>query len=276
MPALAVTLGALGVITEVEMQCVPAFTLAATEGPSTMTAEFAGLDATLAEIDHYEFYWFPHTDKVMTKRNVRRGGDAAVKPLPRWKGRLEDQFLSNTVFGWLNELAVRRPSLVPRLNDISASTLSAREFSDRSHAVYASPRTVRFRESEMAVPLEAAEPILREMQRWVKRTGEPVAFPVEVRWAAGDDRWMSTANERDSCYIAIHQYVKADHRAYFAHFWDVARELGARPHWGKMHDYDADYLRSVYPRFDDFVALRDRLDPQRVFANPYLEQVLGA
>ena len=52
VPALAVTLGALGVITEVEMQCVPAFTLAATEGPSTMTAEFAGLDATLAEIDH--------------------------------------------------------------------------------------------------------------------------------------------------------------------------------------------------------------------------------
>lgn len=276
VPALAVTLGALGVITEVEMQCVPAFTLAATEGPSTMTAEFAGLDATLAEIDHYEFYWFPHTDKVMTKRNVRRGGDAAVKPLPRWKGRLEDQFLSNTVFGWLNELAVRRPSLVPRLNGISASTLSAREFSDRSHAVYASPRTVRFRESEVAVPLEAAEPILREMQRWVERTGEPVAFPVEVRWAAGDDRWMSTAYERDSCYIAIHQYVKADHRAYFAHFWDVTREHGARPHWGKMHDYDADYLRSVYPRFDDFVALRDRLDPQRVFANPYLEQVLGA
>ena len=116
---------------------MPAFTLAATEGPSTMTTEFAGLDATLAEIDHYEFYWFPHTDKVMTKRNVRRGGDAAVKPLPRWKGRLEDQFLSNTVFGWLNELAVRRPSLVPRLNGISASTLSAREFSDRSHAVYA-------------------------------------------------------------------------------------------------------------------------------------------
>ena len=70
--------------------------------------------------------------------------------------------------------------------------------------------------------------------------------------------------------------MKADHRAYFAHFWDATREHGARPHWGKMHDYDADYLRSVYPRFDDFVALRDRLDPQRVFANPYLGQVLGA
>lgn len=59
----------------------------------------------------------------------------------------------------------------------------------------------------------------------------------------------------------------------------TAQEAGghhARPHWGKMHDYDADRLRQVYPRFDDFLALRGRHDPARVFANPYLEQVLGA
>ncbi len=51
---------------------------------------------------------------------------------------------------------------------------------------------------------------------------------------------------------------------------------GGRPHWGKMHNRDAESLRATYPRFDDFVAVRDRLDPQRVFGNAYLERVLGA
>ena len=86
---------------------------------------------------------------------------------------------------------------------------------------------------------------------------------------------MSTAYGRESCYIAIHHYVKADHRTYFKYFWDMARAHEARPHWGKMHDYDAEYLRTVYPKFDDFVALRERFDPQRVFTNAYLDQVLG-
>lgn len=276
VPALGVTLGALGVLTEVELQCVPAFTLSAVERPSTMTEELAVLPATLAETDHYEFYWFPHTDKVMTKRNTRGAGDAPTKPLAQWRHKLDDEFLSNTLFDAICRLSVARPNLTRRINNVSARALSAREFSDVSHSVYASPRTVRFRESEMAVPVEAAESILRDLQAWVERTNEPVAFPVEVRWTAGDDRWMSTAYGRESCYIAIHHYVKADHRTYFKYFWDMARAHEARPHWGKMHDYDAEYLRTVYPKFDDFVALRERFDPQRVFTNAYLDQVLGA
>lgn len=276
VPALGVTLGALGVLTEVELQCVPAFTLAAVETPSTLTAELGTLDATLAETDHYEFFWFPHTDKVMTKRNTRGAGDAERSPLPRWRHTVEDRLLSNTVFGAINRVCAARPGLTRHVNRVSASALSAREFSDHSHTVYASPRTVKFRESEMAVPLAAAEPILRELQAWVERTNEPVAFPVEVRWTAADDRWMSTAHGRESCYIAVHQYIRQDHRAYFQTFWDIARAHAGRPHWGKMHDFTAAHLATLYPKFDDFVALRERFDPQRVFTNAYLDDVLGA
>lgn len=276
VPALGVTLGALGVLTEVELQCVPAFTLSAEEKPSTLTDELAGLDETLAGTDHYEFFWFPHTDKVMTKRNTRGPGDAERSPLPRWKHALEDQFLSNTVFEVVNRVCLARPGLTRHVNRVSASALSARRFSDHSHTVYASPRTVKFRESEMSVPLEAAEPMLRELQSWVERTNEPVAFPVEVRWSAADDRWLSTAHGRPRCYIAAHQYHRQAHSGYFPFFWQIAREHGARPHWGKMHDFDAAYLRTVYPRFDDFLALRERFDPQRVFTNAHLDQVLGA
>ena len=51
--------------------------------------------------------------------------------------------------------------------------------------------------------------------------------------------------------------------------------FGGRPHWGKMHFQDAASLTRLYPRFGDFLAVRDRLDPDRVFTNSYLERVLG-
>ena len=276
VPALGVTLGALGILTEAEMQCVPSFCLEAKEAPSTMTTELGHIDATLENIDHYEFFWFPHTDKVMTKRNTRLPGDAELSPLSPRKAKWEDDFLSNTAFKWICEAVAKFPKLAPYVNRVSASALSARTFSDLSHKVYASPRDVRFTESELAVPREAAEPILRELQRWHERnTDAAVAFPVEVRWTAADDRWMSTAHGRESCYIAIHQFHKGNDAEYFKFFWDLGREYDARPHWGKMHDYDAEYFRTVYPKFDEFVALRERFDPQRVFTNPYLDQVLG-
>lgn len=274
--ALGVTLGALGILTEVEMQCVDSFGLHAVEQPSTLTAELASLDETLSDVDHYEFFWFPHTDKVMTKRNTRLTDGQEHAPLGKWKKRWEDDFLSNTVYGWLNELGHRRPTLVRHMNRVSASALSAREFSDVSHRVYASPRLVRFRESELAVPLESAAPILRELQAWVEKNNFPVTFPVEVRWTAADNVWMSTAYERPSCYIAIHQFHKADPTPYFQYFWDIAREHQGRPHWGKEHNCDAEYLRTVYPKFDAFCELRERFDPERIFTNPYLDTVLGA
>ena len=52
--------------------------------------------------------------------------------------------------------------------------------------------------------------------------------------------------------------------------------IGGRPHWGKLHTRGAEYLHGVYPKFADFVALRDELDPARRFSNPYLDQVLGS
>ena len=179
------------------------------------------------------------------------------------------------MFEWVNRLATVRPQLIPRLNSISARALSAREYVDRSHAVFASSRQVRFREMEYAVPREAVPHVLGEIATWFERNDERIAFPVEVRFAAADDIWLSTAFERESGYIAVHQYVRREHERYFDAVEAIARSVGGRPHWGKLHRRDAASLRESYPHFDDFVALRDRLDPDRVFGNDYLEQVLG-
>lgn len=274
--AARVGLGALGIVTEVTLQCVPAFLLHAREEPMPLSGVLTELDALVDGNDHFEFYFFPHTDKALTKRNNRVPDGTPAAPLARWRHLLDDELLSNTVYERVQRLATRRPSLIPRINELSGSLLGAREFTDASHEVFVSPRRVRFRESEFALPRAAAAEAIGEMQRWYATSGESVSFPVEVRFTAADDIWLSTGHERDNVYIAVHQFHRTDPTRYFAAMQDIFTAHGGRPHWGKMHTLGADYLRTVYSRFDDFVAARDRLDPERKFTNDYLRQVLGS
>jgi len=73
----------------------------------------------------------------------------------------------------------------------------------------------------------------------------------------------------------VHQYHRMDYTRYFDAAQRIFTEHQGRPHWGKIHTLGADYFAQRYSRFDDFVALRDRLDPDRVFSNDYLDHVLG-
>lgn len=273
-----VSLGALGVITAVELQCVPAFRLHATERGADIHEVLRGADALTAGHDHVDVHWFPHTDRCLLKCNdeaasPRRGG--AGRPLPVWREALDDRFLSNIVYEGLNRLATARPALVPRLNQVSARALGARQFTDSSWRVFCSPRDVRFTESEYAVPRDSLLPVMEALRGWIDAKREPLPFPVELRFAAADDVWLSTGYQRDNAYVAVHQFHRMDHTRYFAAFEAIVREHAGRPHWGKLHTRTAVELRELYPRFDDFLAVRDRLDPDRVFANDYLDRVLG-
>lgn len=273
--AACVGLGALGVITSVTLQCEPAFALHAQESPSPLDEVLGDLDALVDGNDHFEFYWFPHTRATLTKRNNRRQVSDGLSPLGKVRHYIDDELLANTAFDAINKFTTRRPNVIPRANRLASRLLSAREFTDRSYAVFASPRRVKFREMEYAVPREAVPHVLAEIEAYLQRSGEQIGFPVEVRFAAPDDLWLSTAHGRASGYIAVHQYIRRDHEPYFAAVDAIARSVDGRPHWGKLHDRDAESLRETYPRFDDFVALRDKLDPNRIFTNPYLDRVLG-
>ncbi len=269
-------LGAIGIVTELTLAVVPAFLLRAVERPERVDAILERLDAEAEGNDHFEFYWFPHTDRALTKRNNRVPAEAAPRPLPRWRARLDDEFLSNRVFEWTNRLTHRIPRTTKQVNAIAARALTEREYTDSSHHVFITPRDVRFIESEWAFPRAALGDVLTEIRRWVDTHDEHISFPVECRFAAPDDVWLSTAYDRESCYVAVHRYHRQDPGMYFAAVESIAVAHEGRPHWGKMHTRTARYLQRAYPRFDDFVAVRDRVDPDRVFGNAYLERVLGS
>jgi FAD-linked oxidoreductase len=268
-----VGLGALGIITSVTLRVEPMFVLEAHDGPMSWDRAVAEFDALAAENHYFELYWFPHTDRVLAKRNNRTLDQA--KPLSRSRAWFDDEFLSNRVFGWVNALGNLSPRLVPRINAVSARALGERRYSDEAYKVFTSPRRVVFREMEYAVPREAGLSALRDVRALLDRSRWRISFPVEVRLCPADDVPLSPGYGRDSVYLAFHTNVGTDHRDYFRGVEDVLRGHGGRPHWAKLHTMTAADLAADYPRWEDFQAMRDRLDPGRIFTNPYLARVLG-
>ncbi|TQF03209.1 FAD-binding protein [Kitasatospora acidiphila] len=266
-------LGALGAVSAITFGVEPAFLLTAHEAPMTFDQVLADFDRLTQVNEHFEFYWFPHTDRCSTKRNNRSQGPAA--PLPPFKAWLEDDFLSNTVWEGACRVGRAFPSSIPAIAAAASRAWSERSYTDVAYKVFTSPRKVRFIEMEYAVPRETAVPVLRELKRLVERSDWRISFPVEVRCAPADDLWLSTASGRDTVYIAVHLYRGTAERGYFTEVERLMTAHQGRPHWGKLHTRDAEYLAAVYPRFGDFTALRDRVDPERRFANAYLRRVLG-
>ncbi|MCW4602259.1 D-arabinono-1,4-lactone oxidase [Janibacter hoylei] len=272
--AARVGLGALGVVTEIELACLPAYRLRAVERPDLLDAVLPRIQEHFDAHRHFELYWFPGTRRVQTKANDLVADDVD-EPLAPWRRRLDDELLSNTVFGAANRVLTAVPRAVLPFNAVAARALTERSYTAPSHEVFVTPRTVRFVESEYAVPREVVADVLTDLVAWVERHREPISFPVEVRVAAPDDMWLSTGYERANAYVAVHQYHRGDHRAYFAAFEEIVAAHAGRPHWGKVHGLGAEQLADLYPRHGDFVALRDRLDPERVLTNDYLDRVLG-
>jgi FAD-linked oxidoreductase len=275
LPAVRLGLGALGVLTEVTLQCVPRFVLHAVEGTEPVETVLDEWMSRVRAADHFEFYWFPHTSTALTKTNTRLPGDAERSPLGRVERWIGDEVLANGVYRAMCALGRIAPAATPPLALLVDRFTGNREFSDLSPHVFTTNRTVRFREMEYAIPLEAVPEAFRAVRALIEERGWRISFPIEVRAAASDENWLSTAHARESGYIAVHRYFREDPTEYFAAVEEIMRSFGGRPHWGKMHTQNAETLREVYPRFDDFLRVRDELDPDRRFANPYLDRVLG-
>ncbi|GAB1327095.1 D-arabinono-1,4-lactone oxidase [Streptomyces sennicomposti] len=267
-------LGALGIVTAITFAVEPVFLLTAREEPMPLDRVLAEFDQLWAENEHFEFYWFPHTGSTNTKRNNRSAGPE--KPVGRVAGWVEDELLSNGVFQAANWVGRAVPATVPAIARLSSRALSARTYTDIPYKVFTSPRRVRFVEMEYAVPRAALVDTLRELKAMVDRSGLRVSFPVEVRTAPADDITLSTASGRDSAYIAVHMFRGTPYHRYFTSAERIFTAHEGRPHWGKIHTRDAEYFAGVYPRFGEFTALRDRLDPGRLFQNDYLRRVLGS
>ena len=267
-----VGLGALGAITQVTLQAVPAFRLRAVETPMRVDQLLEELDMHVDTNDHFEFFWVPHTGWALTKRNNRTEEDVSPQPVVRhW---IDKVLIENYGFGAVCAVGRMRPKWIPRLAKALPSS-GGREYVDTSYKVFASTRLVKFYEMEYSIPRSHVVDALNEVRSMVDSNGHLLNFPVEVRFTKADDMALSTSYGRDSAYIAVHVYKGMDYQPYFRDVEAIMRTHEGRPHWGKLHFRTAPDLAPAYPLFDEFLQLRKRLDPDRVFANEYTDRVLG-
>lgn len=273
--AAVIGLGAIGIITAVTLQCVPEFTLRAQELSEPLGEVVECFNERVDAADHFEFYWFPGTEIALTKTNTRLPADACAAPPSKGKQFIDDEVMSNGIFGALCALGWAAPALVPGINRVAARFAAERTYSDSSPAVFTSPRRVRFREMEFAIPREQLSSVFRQVQLLIRQRGWRISFPLEVRAAAADNIWLSTAYGRDSAYVAVHRYHAEPFAEYFLAVQQIMVAHGGRPHWGKLHTLNDGTLRQLYPKFDDFLMVRNRVAPVGLFRNDYLDRVLG-
>lgn len=269
--AARVSVGALGVVTAATLQLVPSFVLEGIERPVPVEEVLDELDAHIDDNEHFEFYMFAHSPLAMTKRNNRV--ELSEQPRGRAMDWFADILMSNYTFDALCRLGRRQPRLVPWIHRGAAYAGSYRRQVDRSYRVFASPRLIRFTEMEYAIPRAHSVQAIREIKALSAKFDTPM--PIEVRWVAADDAFLSPANGRDTCYIAVHQYRGMNYEPYFRACEAVFDKYDGRPHWGKRHFQTADTLRDRYPDWERFAEVRRRFDPKGSFTNDYVDRVLG-
>lgn len=273
--AARVGVGALGAVTELTLQTVPAFRLRKVEAPLPLETALDEYIDRAAESDHYELYAFPYAKRALSITSTRTDEPAA--PPPRWRAWLVDDLIANRALAGFCQAGRRLPaSQSPRVSRAMTRLLTRDERIDHSHRIYASERRVKFTEMEYALPREALIPTLRRILDLIAERRFHVTFPIEVRTAAPDDAYLSTAFGRDTGYIAVHQFRPMEFSEYFAAVEDLFIEAGGRPHWGKRHTQTAETLAPRYPEWDAFQAARAQLDPVGTFTSPAIERVLGS
>jgi L-gulonolactone oxidase len=271
--AACVGLGALGVIAEVTIGCVPAFTLRGVDAPAPLDDTLERFEQLVLANDHFEFFVFPHTDVALTRTNNR--SEEPPQPRSRASAYANDVLLTNHAFGLICRAGRRFPSHIPQLNRLVTRLAGRSVRVDRSAAIFATPRLVRFTEMEYALPRGRTVEAVRAVMRMIEERGFAVPFPIEVRTVAGDDAFLSSAAGRESGFVAVHMFQGMPWEPYFKAVEAIMESLDGRPHWGKRHFQTAATLRPRYPDWDRFQAVRARLDPDGRFTNAWSERVLG-
>lgn len=273
--AARVGLGALGILTKVTLQCEPAFSLHSLERPVTFADLIANIHRYAQEADHCKVWWFPHTDHAQLWQFNR----VSASLLPSrwqsfrwwWKDSVLGQRLSEALL-WITHWF---PPIMPSMNRfLRAVHYKTAERVDRSDRIFNIPVFIRHPEMEYAIPAEYAAEALERLRSMIDAQGFRVNFVVEIRFVKGDDIWLSPAYQRDSCYIGVMMYRQEKvFPAYFRACEEIFLSYEGRPHWAKIHNLSPEQLAQLYPKYREFVQLRNRLDPERIFCNPHLDRI---
>lgn len=268
-------LGTIGVLLEVTLQCVPRYRLELLESTVGIDEAVGSFVPDSSIVDHHEIFWFPRTPRATVRSSRRLPADVEQSRPPRPLEVLQSEILGNGAFELLCGASALLPPLSRPTAEIASRAFAGPRVVDDSARVFTAPRRVRFHESEWAIPAERFDAAFAALRRRFEDEDVRVTFPLEIRRAAPDDVWLSTAYGRDTVYVAAHRYHREEPGPYLLMVQRTLEPFAARPHWGKRHWLGARELAAVHPRFEDFRRVRERVDPDGLLMTPYLRHLLG-
>lgn len=268
---MQISLGVLGIVTEVTLKCVPNYKLKLEKKAEKLTDVLANLNYLNNTNRNFEFYWLPYTNAVQTKySNITQGKTDKDSFLDYFN----DVIIENHVLKFMCDTAKVFPKLRVGVSKFSSKFLSASTKTKECKDIYATPRLVKFSEMEYNVPINAYQDVMKDVIKCVNSKKFNIHFPIENRFVKGDDIYLSPSYQRDSAYIACHVYKGKDYKPYFKALEEIFTAYEGRPHWGKLHFKKGVYFQEKYPMFDAFNRNRKVHDPNEIFFNPHLRNLL--
>ena len=265
-----VGLGALGVLTEIEVQLVERHKLHRRMWAEKHDALLARAHTLWAENRNFEFFYIPFsgfsfglTHNIVDAEDTPRARDTSDSEVRQLKA-LRD---------WLRWLPGLRRFLLARA--IAGSEVTE-DVVGESWQLLSSQRNVLFNEMEYHLPVATALDAMEEVRHYIERHRPDTFFPFEARRTKADTGWLSPFQGEDRISIAVHCYHKDAYEFLFTHVEPIFRKSGGRPHWGKLNSLTHNAACALYPDFEDFKALRRELDPGGRMLNPYLAGLFGA
>jgi L-gulonolactone oxidase len=270
--AARVSLGCLGIVTQVTLQCEPLYDLEEHAWPMPFDEAMESLQKTVDDHEHVKFWWLPHTNKVQAYcANRSKAARRMPGAVARW---FDDSLSMKVIYPGLLRTGRLIPAAIGPINRmIGKMSFNRTHKVDRYDRILTVPMPPRHLEIEFAIDRDDTVEALTQVREMIRREGLRVNFVCEVRFVAGDDGWMSPAYGRDTCQIGGYMYPSKSLDAYFEGFEAIMVALGGRPHWGKDFLMEGDGIRRCYPEYERFAELRRQLDPTGVFENGFIRRL---
>ncbi|KAF9972100.1 hypothetical protein BGZ73_004817 [Actinomortierella ambigua] len=272
------SMGALGIITRVTLQCEPAFKLESIQEPGKLSDVLGKMDVIIHSAEHVRLWWYPYTNNVMIWR-ANRTTKPTQQPVPSWRS---SYWFSFHVYQAMLYVTRFVPSLIPALSRFMFWATQSRKIERVDTSVKTFNIDCLFPQytTEWAIPWSKTSDALMALEQYIERDQDGkkpcirVHSPVEIRFVKKDDIWLSPAYGVNTCYIGLIMYrpygTAVPYRQLWTGFERIMSSFGGRPHWAKAHSVTYDELRVSYPKLDQFTQVRKELDPSGMFMNDYL------
>lgn len=266
--AAKVSLGSLGLITRIGMQNRETYRLKKTTWGETTNTVLERAEELSKKHRHFEMFPMVNSDMAIVQTIDETSEELTPIPGPDAEG---DETLRT-----LQEFGGYLPWLRRWLTNSAVEEMHAVSVVGNSWEILANIRNLKFNEMEYQVPRESGPDCLREILSTIEANDVDIVFPLEYRYVHSDDAWLSMFHEKESCSISVHHFSDYDYKPYFDLVEPIFWKYGGRPHWGKIHSLSARELKPLYPRWDDFLSIRKRLDPNDRLMNDHLKKIFNS